>query len=156
MHLGFTKFRDRWHGLFERFRDRFYFATDSANWHASDDLSTYDYNFRWMVDLVRNAVEGDGPFECECDDRVYRFAGLGLSPEAREAVQRGNFLRRFGAEPAPVDRAAALEDVRRLLAVYEAGRPAPTLPDAYEASLPILRRWAASPDALFAPEPFAG
>ena len=155
MHVGFTKFRDRWHDLFERFRDRFYFATDSANWHASEDLSTYDYNFRWMVDLVRNAVEGDEPFECECDERVYRFAGLGLSPEAREAVQRGNFLRRFGETPAPVDRAAALEDARRLLAVYEQGCPEPTMPDAREASLPILRRWAASDETLFAPEPIS-
>ena len=40
-----------------------------------------------MVDLVRNAVEGDEPFECECDERVYRFAGLGLSLPFSGAIE---------------------------------------------------------------------
>ena len=154
MHIGFTKHHDRWHNLFERFRDRFYFATDAANWHASSDLSTYDKNFRWMFDMPRSLLESDAPFQTVCDDVRYDFRGLGASPETREAVLRGNFLRRFGAAPAPVDRDAALEDVRALLARYEAGPPPCTGPDTAAATLPVLRRWASSSEALFAPEPY--
>lgn len=153
MHAGFTRFHDRWHDLFERFRDRFYFATDTANWHASAEPESYGRNYHWAYDMVRDAVELQGRmFVVDCDDVLHRFRSLDLSPEAREAVCRGNFLRRFGAEPAPVDRAAALEDVRALLARYEAGPPPGTAAEAAAASLPVLRRWAASPDALFRPE----
>lgn len=156
MHLGFTRLHDEWHDVFERFRDRFYFATDSANWHASEDLSTYDYNFRWMVDLVREFLEGDGSFRATCNDEKFELRRVGASPETREAVCRGNFVRRFGEEPAPVDRAAALADVRRLLARYDPEPPPCTGPETAAATTPLLRRWAESDETLFAPEPFDG
>ena len=65
-------------------------------------------------------------------------------------------LRRYGAEPVPVDRDAALEEAKRLLAFVDKKWPAWTHPDSWRRTLRILRRWTASPDALFAPEPFAG
>ena len=160
MHIGFTRFHDRWHDLFERFRNRFYFATDTCNsfgdpfmcpqsdegWSASSDLSAYEGKFNWAYDQTRNALElKGGEFEVNADDVLHHFRPLDLSDEAREAVMRGNFIRRFGAEPAPIDRDLAQDETRRLLAMLEKGIPEGTSPAAHEASLAIARRWAAAP-----------
>ena len=55
-----------------------------------------------------------------------------------------------------VDRDAALEEAKRLLDVLDRRWPDCTHPDSWRTTLRILRRWTASPDALFAPEPVAG
>lgn len=158
MHIGFTRFHDRWHDLFERFSDRFYFATDTCNsfgdpfmcpmdasgWTKPKDLSAYEGKFNWAYDQTRNALElKGGEFEVPADGEVHHFRPLDLSDEARAAVMRGNFIRRFGDEPAPVDCAAALDETRRLLAMFGKGMPEGSNPDAYKMSLDIARRWAA-------------
>lgn len=150
MHIGFTKFHDRWHGIFERYRDRIFFATDSSNWHSSEDISTYEYNFHWPYDLSRCLVEDSGPFPWEIDDgSTYTFLPVDASPETREAVLRGNFIRRFGEKPTAVNRAAALEAARRLLARYEPEPPRFTDAQAAKVSIGILRRWTRSEETLF-------
>ena len=157
MNLGFTKFHDRWHDIFERFPDRFYFGTDNSNWHASADLATYDKPFRWAYDLDRCLLGADpSPYTVECSEKFHTFRPLEVSPATREAALRGNFLRRYGAEPVPVVRAAAFEEAKRLLAFLDRRWPDCTQPDSWRLTLRILRRWTASPDALFAPEPFEG
>ena len=94
------------------------------------------------------------PFTVECSERFHTFRPLDVSPATREAALRGNFIRRYGAEPVPVDRAAAFEEAKRLFAFLDRKWPDCTHPDSWRTTLRILRRWTASPDALFAPEPF--
>ena len=53
-----------------------------------------------------------------------------------------------------MDRDAAFEEAKRLLEVLDRRWPDCTHPDSWRLTLRILRRWTASPDALFAPEPF--
>ena len=155
MNIGFTKFHDRWHGIVERFPDRFYFGTDNANWHASADLATYDEPFRWAYDMDRSLLgEDPSEFTVECCGHTHRFRPLDLSSAMREAVLRGNFLRRYGAEPVPVDRDLAFAEAKRLLDLLDRRWPDCTHPDSWRETLRILRRWTAAPDALFAPEPF--
>ena len=102
------------------------------------------------------AAKDPAAFKVRCGEDVHEFRPFGLSPATREAVLRGNFLRRYGAEPVPVDRDAAFEEARRLCAFVDKRWPAGTHPDSWRTTLGILRRWTASPDALFAPEPFEG
>ena len=155
MNVGFTKFHDRWHGIVERFPDRFYFGTDNANWHASADLATYDEPFRWAYDMDRSLLgEDPSEFTVECCGYTHRFRPLDVSPATREAVLRGNFLRRYGAEPVPVDRDLAFAEAKRLLDLLDRRWPDCTHPDSWRATLRILRRWTVSPEALFAPEPY--
>lgn len=101
MHLGFTAHHDRWHVIFEKFADRFFFATDTANHYAAEDISGYDEHYRWALDITRLAITTEQPFDYDCDG-PRRFMPLCLSPSAQRKILRENFIRRFGEKPADV------------------------------------------------------
>ena len=98
MYAGMSRDPETWRGLFLRFADRFLFGSDSDDWHSSDDLATYTWNFGFIVNLPRAFLERTEPFRFhDCDLGVLR--PLGLPDEVLRAVYRGNFVRRFGERP---------------------------------------------------------
>lgn len=101
MHLGFTAHHDQWHAIFENYADRFFFATDTSNHYASDDIPSYDGHYRWAADLTRLALTTEEPFDYECDGPRH-FAPLCLSPSTQRMILRENFIRRFGEKPAEI------------------------------------------------------
>ena len=101
MFAGMSRDPETWRGLFLRHRDRFLFGSDSDDWHSSEDLSTYTWNFGFIVNLPRAFLERSEPFRFhDCDLGVLR--PLHLPDDVLRAVYRDNFVRRFGDHPRPL------------------------------------------------------
>ena len=101
MFAGMSRAPEAWRGLFLRHRDRFLFGSDSDDWHSSADLSTYTWNFGFLVNLPRAFLERSEPFRFhDADLGVLR--PLHLPDDVLRAVYRDNFVRRFGAAPRPL------------------------------------------------------
>ena len=113
MYAGITARRDVWRPLFERRADRFFFGTDCDNWHCSDDLTTYDWNFGFLVRLVLDMLGEGEPFRFH-DADLGELVPLALPERARRAIVHDNFVARFGAEPRPVATDLAAEDAAAL------------------------------------------
>ena len=98
MYAGMSRDPETWRGLFLKHRGRFLFGSDSDDWHSSDDLATYTWNYGFIVNLPRAFLERSEPFRFhDCDLGVLR--PLHLPDDALRAVYRDNFVRRFGGRP---------------------------------------------------------
>lgn len=115
MYTGITARRDVWRPLFLRHADRFFFGTDCDNWHSSDDLTTYDWNFGFLVRLVLDMIGEGEPFRFH-DADLGELVPLALPESARRSIAHDNFVARFGAEPRPVALDRAAEDAAALAA----------------------------------------
>lgn len=120
MFAGFTRRRDEWRGFFMERRDRLLFGSDSDNWHSSEDLATYDWNFGFPINLVLDMLGGGEPFRFH-DADLGLLVPLDLPEDVRRAILHDNFVRRFGDEPRRVNAALAEEDARALAAGLASG-----------------------------------
>ena len=101
MYRGMSRDPEGWRDFFLRRRTRLLFGSDCDDWHASEDLSTYTWNFGFIVNLTRAMLERTEPFRFhDADLGVLR--PLHLPDDVLLDVYRNNFLRRFGADPRAV------------------------------------------------------
>lgn len=100
MYAGFTRRWDEWRAFFLRYADRLLFGSDSDNWHSSEDLSTYDWNFGFPIRLVLDMLADGPPFRFH-DADLGELVPLALPVDVRRAIVHDNFIARFGAEPRP-------------------------------------------------------
>ena len=143
MFTGITRLRDVWRPLFLRHADRFLFGSDSDNWHSSDDLSTYDWNFGFPIRLVLDMLGDGAPFRFH-DADLGLLVPLALPTDVRRAILRDNFTARFGVSPRPVDFSAAAEDAAALVDALASGAEADVVaPDRLDAELSLAREVAA-------------
>ncbi|MBN1672388.1 MAG: amidohydrolase family protein [Kiritimatiellae bacterium] len=111
--------------FFIRYSDRIVFGTDLASGLTPDQARfRAGIVFRWLEteDTFRVPDGADfllGPPE----DGVIR--GMALPGDALAKIYRDNFIRAVGPQPKPLDRAAAVEECRRLAAIAEGLSGAP-------------------------------
>ena len=90
MFAGMSRDPETWRGLFLRHRDRFLFGSDSDDWHSSEDLSTYTWNFGFIVNLPRAFLERKTaiPMPARKRNGLTRADSLELARTARDIRQR--------------------------------------------------------------------
>ena len=118
MFAGFSKSIGAWRAFFRKHRERILFGTDTDNWAAPDTEEGMIHNFSYPHNLVRNALESAVPFRFEDVDWGWLLP-LFADDETLRLIYEGNFVRRFGEEPKPVDRNAAARLTADLRALYE-------------------------------------
>ena len=120
MFHGFSQQPRVWRTFFRKHRTRILFGTDTDNWAAPATDEGYEHNFSYPFNLVRNALESPVPFRFEDVDWGL-LEPLYADDETLRAIYEGNFVRRFGEEPRPVDRSAAACLASGLRTLYEHG-----------------------------------
>ncbi len=120
MFAGFSKSIGAWRAFFRKHRTRILFGTDTDNWAAPDTEEGMIHNFSYPHNLVRNALESAVPFRFE-DVDWGELLPLFADDETLGLIYEGNFVRRFGEEPRPVDRTAAASLAADLRSRYERG-----------------------------------
>lgn len=95
MYENFAKTPDKWHDFFTQYQNRIVFGTDNTDRaEEAERVAT--------VDHIRQFLSTKDAFT------FWQSAvtGIGLAPEAVQAIMRDNFLRRMGPSPKPVEDAA--------------------------------------------------
>jgi len=95
MYGAFGERRDYYRDYFTRYADRLVFGTDSSERIPEE-------NRFYIPDTVYRFLTCDE----DIDAWDYKFRGLALDDEAVDKILCGNFLRRVGGAPRPIDREA--------------------------------------------------
>ena len=101
MFEDFTARREEYRAFFEKYSDRIFFGTDSD--------PTRKRNGEELCHWVRLLIETDEVYVRQEKE----LHGLALSKEACERILGGNFLRRSGSTPKPVDREALMGYIQK-------------------------------------------
>lgn len=104
MYGGFKRRISYYRDFFTRHADRIEFGTD-----ASDEANVVEDNF-WLADTVYRFVTTEEAFQLWETEGC----GLNLPGEVQEKILSGNFLRRVGTQPKPVNAGA----LKRYIAKY--------------------------------------
>ena len=104
MYADFKKRHEYFKTFFTRHADRIMFGTDSAD--ASEDVSS-------------NTERADIVYDFLAEDKEFNIwdvpgRGLALSDEVQEKILSGNFLKKVGCEPKPIN----VEALKRYVAKY--------------------------------------
>ncbi len=106
MYAAFARDPGYWRGFFVKYADRIGFGTDSGD-ESCGDPGIPDIVYRFLTTTDEQEIWG------------IRFPGIALDDSSLDRILRGNFIRRVGRTPRPVNREALkryIEKYRHIIA----------------------------------------
>lgn len=109
MYLNFTEKHDVWVKIFKKYTHRILFGTDAKN-------NVPLHRKKQIVDMIRCFLRTPGMYDAsEYFGRAQSLCGMGLSVEETEQILSGNFRKRMGKAPKPINKKALKAYIERYM-----------------------------------------